>query len=136
MQDKTAVPPDVNSLSAVIVDAAFKIHSTLGPGLLESIYETCMAYELSKRGCSVERQVSIPVTYDDLRLEAGLKLDLLVDDKIIVEIKAVEHLLPVHDAQLLTYLKLAAKPLGLLINFNVPVIKHGIRRRVPTTTRS
>lgn len=136
MQDKTAVAPDVNSLSAVIVDAAFKIHSTPGPGLLESIYESCMDYELKKRGCSVKRQMSMPIIYDELRLDAGLRLDLLIDNKIIVEIKAVERLLPIHDAQLLTYLKLAAKPLGLLINFNVPVIKDGIRRRVPTTARS
>lgn len=136
MRNKTVVSPDVNDLSSVIVDAAFKIHTTLGPGLLESVYEACMEYELNKRGCSVERKISMPISYDDLRLDAGLRLDLLVDNKIIVEIKAVERLLPVHDAQLLTYLKLAAKPLGLLINFNVPVIKDGIRRRVPTTTRS
>ncbi len=96
-----------------VVDSAFKVHSSLGPGLLESVYETCLVHELKRRGLPTQRQLTIPVTYDDLRLDAGLRLDLLVDDCVVVELKAVENMLPVFDAQLLTYLKLSGHRLGL-----------------------
>ena len=113
-----------------VVDASFKVHKALGPGLLESVYELCLTHELRARGLKVDRQLEVPVEYDGLKLDAGFRLDLLVEDRIIVEIKAVRELLPVHQAQLLTYLKLMRKRLGFLINFNVPVIKNGIKRRI------
>lgn len=127
--NKSAAVDDVtNMLSRQVVDAAFRVHSTLGPGLLEGVYEACLCHELRKRRIPFQHQLSLPVIYDSVRLEAGLRLDLLVDDRIIVELKAVETVLPVHRAQMLTYLKLTGHRLGLLINFNVPLIKHGIQR--------
>lgn len=113
-----------------VVDAAIAVHRALGPGLLESVYEQCLAHELGLRGVEARRQVAVPVSYRDLRLESGFRLDLLVAGTVIVEVKAVELLLPVHTAQILTYLKLARLPIGLLINFNVPMLKDGIRRFV------
>jgi len=110
------------------VDAAYAVHRALGPGLLESVYEICLVHELVKRGLNVERQVSLPVVYDSIRLDAGLRLNLLVEKQVVVELKAVELLLPVHKAQVLTYLKLSSHRLGLLINFNVSLIKDGIQR--------
>lgn len=98
--------------------------------MLESVYETCLTYELEKRGLTVKRQVPVPIQYDDIRLDEGLRLDLLVGNSLVVELKAVEKLLPIHEAQILTYLKLSKRRLGLLINFNVPLIKNGIRRLV------
>jgi len=120
----------VNEVARVVVDSAFAVHSALGPGLLESVYELCLAHEIRKRGFSVQRQVNLPVVYDSVCLDAGLRLDLLIEDCLIVELKAVEQLLPVHKAQVLTYLKLTGHRLGLLINFNVPMIRDGIRRVV------
>jgi GxxExxY protein len=125
---REAISEGVNQVAKEIVDSAFRVHSTLGAGLLESVYEICLEHELKKRGLRVERQVAIPVIYDGVRLEAGFRLDLLVNNCVIVELKAVEYLLPVHTAQLMTYLKLTKHRLGLLINFNVPLIKDGIRR--------
>ena len=122
------IPHETDETAKAIVDCAFKVHSTLGPGLLESVYEACLVYELEKRDLSVDRQVNVPVMYDGRRFNTGLRLDLLVDDCVVVELKAVEKLLPLFNAQLLTYLKLSDKRLGLLINFNVPVIKDGIKR--------
>ena len=118
----------IDRIAKEVVDAAFKVHSSLGPGLLESAYETCLAHELTKRGYRVERQKAQPVIYDGLEIEVGYRLDLLVEDLIIIELKAVEQLAPIHQAQLLTYLKLSTKQLGFLMNFNVPMIKDGIRR--------
>ncbi len=118
----------LDSLSKDIVDSAFQVHRTLGPGLLESVYEHCMAHEIAKRGISVKRQVALPVIYDGQTIDAALKLDVLVADTVILEIKAVEKIVPVHRAQLLTYLKLADKRRGFLINFNVPLIRDGISR--------
>ena len=118
----------IDRIAKEVVDAAFKVHSSLGPGLLESAYETCLAHELTKRGYRVERQKAQPVIYDGLEIEVGYRLDLLVEDLIIIELKAVEQLAPIHQAQLLTYLKLSSKQLGFLMNFNVPLIKDGIRR--------
>ena len=110
------------------MDAAYQVHSRLGPGLLESIYEDCLAYELQSRGLPVQRQVTMPVVYRDIQLEGGYRMDLLVSGAVIVEVKAVETVQPVHRAQLLTYLKLSRHSLGYLINFNVPIIKSGIQR--------
>ncbi|MGH8759426.1 MAG: GxxExxY protein, partial [Burkholderiales bacterium] len=113
-----------------IVDAAFRVHTTLGPGLLESVYEQCLCHELRKRNVRFEAQVNLPVIYDDMRIDSGLRLDLLVEDQIVVELKSTERMVPLFEAQLLTYLKLSGKRLGLLINFNVPLIRDGIRRIV------
>ena len=126
MVDK--IPERTDEVAKEIVDSAFRVHLRLGPGLLESVYETCLAHELAKRGLEVRRQVKFPVLYDGERLDAGLRLDLLVEDRVIVEIKAVESHKPLFEAQVLTYLKLTQKRLGLLINFNVPLIKNGIKR--------
>ena len=120
----------IDAIASGIVDAALKIHRELGPGLLESAYEVCLEHELTKRGYSVERQKAQPVRYDGILIDAGYRIDLLVDDLIIIELKAVTELAPIHQAQLLTYLKLSEKSLGFLINFNVPLIKNGIRRVV------
>ena len=124
------IPRKVEDWARSIVDSAFQVHSGLGPGLIESVYEACLVHELSKRSIMVESQVILPIVYDGIQLDAGLRLDLRVENSVIVEIKAVERLLPVHEAQLLTYLKLTGLRLGLLINFNVPRIKDGIRRMV------
>ena len=113
-----------------IVDAAFKVHSRLGPGLLESVYETCFCYELAQRGVQFRRQLSLPVQYDKMRLESALRIDVLVDELVICELKAAETTRSVFEAQLLTYLKLTGLRLGFLINFNVPVIRYGIKRMV------
>ena len=121
---------DENDVARQIVDAAYRVHTTLGPGLLESVYEAALAYELGKRGLHVSRQQVIPVVYETVRIQTGFHADLLVEAQVIVEIKAVETIAPVHKKQLLTYLKLADKRLGLLINFNVALIKHGITRIV------
>ena len=122
------IPPEVDRIAREIVDSAYCVHSNLGTGLLEWVYENCLAYELNKRGLRISQQLSLPVIYDGRRLDSGLRLDFLVEDCVIVELKAVERLLPVHHAQVLTYLKLTGYRLGLLINFNVSVIKNGIKR--------
>jgi GxxExxY protein len=119
-----------NAIATEIVDAAFRIHTTLGPGLLESVYQTVLAYELGRRGLRAVSQQPIPVVYDGIRIETGFRADLIVEDKVIVEIKSVELLAPVHRKQLLTYLRLADKRLGLLINFHVALNKDGITRIV------
>src|SRR6202163_4994380 len=119
-----------NEIAKQIVDVAFKIHITFGPGLLESVYETIMACELQKRGLQVRRQQAIPVVYEDVRMDLGFRADLIVESKVVVEIKSVEAIAPVHKKQLLTYLRLTDKRLGLLINFNVELIKNGISRVV------
>ena len=119
-----------NALAKEIVDAAFRIHTTLGPGLLESVYQTVLAYELGRRGLHAVSQQAIPVVYDGIRIDTGFRADLVVEDKVIVEIQSVESLAPVHQKQLLPYLRLADKRLGLLINFHVPLIKDGITRIV------
>ena len=113
-----------------VVDAAYRIHVVLGPGLLESVYETVLASEIEKRGLLVARQPVIPVVYDGTRFEMGFRADLIVEDSVIVEIKSISEIAPIHKKQLLTYLRLADKRLGLLINFNVALIKQGITRIV------
>lgn len=124
------VSVEVDAIARSVVDAAFKVHTALGPGLMESAYEACMKIELKRRGLPFAAQVALPLVYRGETVEPGYRLDLLAADTVIVEIKAVEKLLPVHEAQLLTYIKLACVPLGFLINFNVPLIKQGIRRFV------
>ncbi len=116
------------AIGKLIVDAAFKVHSTLGPGLLERIYEVCLVHELRKSGLSVSQQVNIPIEYDGIVFDEGLRLDILVDDKVIVEVKAVEQTNPLWKAQVLSHLKLMKLRLGYLINFNVPLAKEGIKR--------
>jgi GxxExxY protein len=123
-------PMTENEIARQIVDAAFKIHTTLGPGLFESVYELVLAYELEKRGLRVQRQVAIPVVYETIQLPEGFRADLLVECLVIVEVKSIEAVAPVHKKQVLTYLRLADKRLGLLINFNVDLIKEGITRLV------
>ncbi|HTV46939.1 MAG TPA: GxxExxY protein [Phycisphaerae bacterium] len=119
----------INKITGEIIGAAMTVHSTLGPGLLESTYETCLEHELHKRNRNVQRQLGLPVHYDGLILDAAYRIDLLVDDSVIVELKSVEKILPIHEAQLLSYLKLSGKRFGLLINFNVPHLKDGIIRK-------
>jgi GxxExxY protein len=119
-----------NNTSGQIVDAAMKVHTALGPGLLESAYEACLMYEIQKRGIRVRHQVELPVVYETVKVDAGFRIDLLVGEEIVVELKSVDKLLPVHEAQLLTYLKLSGKRLGLLINFNVVHLRDGIKRMV------
>jgi GxxExxY protein len=119
-----------NEVAKIIVDSAYKVHTTLGPGLLESVYEATLAYELGKRGLQAERQKPLPVVYENIRLEEGYRADLVVSDLVIVELKSVEEIAPVHKKQLLTYLRLADKRLGLLINFGTAKIRDGISRIV------
>ena len=121
---------ELNDLTEKIIGCAIKVHRVLGPGLLESAYEVCLLHELRKAGLKAERQVALPVIYEGLRLDADYFIDILVEDTVVIELKSVEHLLPIHEAQLLTYLKLANKKLGLLINFNVTLLKNGIKRRI------
>ena len=121
---------EIERVAREIVDAAFKIHSNLGPGLLESTYRIVMTYELRKRGLDVKGEVPVPVVYDEVRLDAGYRLDLLVNDCVVIELKSVEKLNPLHEAQLLTYLKLTGYRLGILINFNTKMIKDGMKRIV------
>jgi GxxExxY protein len=126
----------VEEVAKAVVDAAFKVHMALGPGLLESVYSICLAHELRQRGLVVEREAKLPIVYDGVTLDAGLRLDLIVEACVIVETKAVERMIPVFDAQLLTYLKLTGHVLGLLINFNVPLIKDGIKRVIRSRSQS
>jgi GxxExxY protein len=120
----------VNDLSSAIISAAIEVHRALGPGLLESAYEQCLAQELSLRNIAFERQKPLPVYYKGTQLDCGYRLDLLIDGTIVVEVKAIEALLPIHHAQLLSYLKLGGWKLGLLINFHVPLLRDGIKRVV------
>jgi GxxExxY protein len=119
---------ETNDITGQIVDAAIKVHRALGPGLLESAYEACLMYELNKRGLIVRNQVALPVAYEDVVIEVGYRIDLLVAESVIVELKSVEDVSPIHKAQLLSYLRLSGKKIGLLINFNVELLKNGITR--------
>lgn len=132
-RSSSEVPDD--PLTREIIGAAIAVHRGLGPGLLETAYQTCLVHELRKRGLNVAREIAVPAVYDGVQLDCGYRIDLLVDDAVVVEVKAVERVLPVHEAQLLTYLKLANKPLGLLINFNVDLLKNGVVRRVLSKSR-
>ena|SRR5688572_20720688 len=124
------LPAATEQIARSIVDAALAVHRTLGPGLLETAYELCLVHEFERRGHTVAQQVLLPVIYDSVKLDAGYRIDLMVDDKVVVEVKAVDALIPIHEAQLLTYLRLSGRRLGLLINFNVQLMKHGIKRRI------
>ena len=126
----TKNPKRSDELSNLIIGAAIEVHRILGPGLLESAYEQCLCHELTLKDISFERQKPLPVTYKGISLDCGYRLDILVEKLVIVELKTVEHIEPIHEAQLLTYLKLSDLWLGLLMNFNVPVLKEGIRRLV------
>jgi GxxExxY protein len=119
---------NINQISGESINAAMKIHSALGPGLLENAYKNCLVYELRKRGLQVETEVGLPLIYENVEMEVGYRVDRLVENRVIVELKAVEALAPVHQAQLLCYLKLSGKKLGLLINFNVLHLRDGIKR--------
>ncbi len=121
---------DENELSRIILDAAFRVHSAIGPGLLESAYEACLAYELRNEGLTVLTQVPLPLVYKEVRLDVGYRLDLLVEDLVVVEIKSAESLVAIHQAQVISYLKLSGKKLGILINFNTLHLRDGIRRIV------
>jgi GxxExxY protein len=123
-----AIPDATEKVAALVIEAAFRVHRQLGPGLLESVYEICLCHELSKLEVAYQRQLALPVIYDGIRIDAGLRLDLLVENCVVVELKAVEGLLPVHEAQILTYLKLSEHRLGLLINFNSARLKEGLKR--------
>jgi GxxExxY protein len=124
----SSLPPRV--LTETIIGAAIEVHRVTGPGLMESVYEECLCYELSQRGLRFQRQVELPVSYKGIKLDCGFRMDLVVEDSVVLELKTVDQLLPIHSAQLLTYLKLSGKKLGLLINFNEPVLKEGLKRLV------
>ncbi|MBE0638403.1 MAG: GxxExxY protein [Bacteroidales bacterium] len=119
---------EINQITEKIIGCAIEVHKRLGPGLLESAYEECLSYELKSAGFTIERQVPVPVVYKDIKLECGYRIDILVEKTVVLELKTIEAFAPVHEAQILTYLKFANKPLGLLINFNVTLLKNGIRR--------
>lgn len=121
---------NLNGITESVIGAAIEVHRALGPGLLESAYEACLAFELAQRDLKVQQQAALPVVYRDVKLQCGYRLDLLVEDKVIVEVKAVDRLLPIHEAQLISYLKLSGCKVGLLMNFNVKVLKNGLRRVV------
>ena len=122
-----------NEIASIVFESALKVHKRLGPGLLESAYEECMFYELKKTNLKVEKQKALPLIYDEVRLDIGYRLDLIVEDKFIVEIKAVESLNDIHLAQILTYLRLSDCKLGMLINFNVTLLKNGVKRVINGT---
>ena len=124
------VAKDENELSKIILDAAFRVHTAIGPGLLESAYEACLAYELRQEGLNIASQVPLPLIYREVRLDVGYRLDLLVEDLVVVEIKSVDSLAAIHQAQVISYLKLSGKKLGMLINFNVLRLRDGIKRVV------
>ncbi len=124
------IPEDLEEIGRLVVDSAYTVHKNLGPGLLEKVYETCFCHELKKRGLNYQRQVDIPIVYDGLTFDEGLRLDVLVEESIICELKAVDLVNPVWEAQILSHLKLTELRLGYLINFNVPLMKKGIRRFV------
>jgi len=119
---------ELNKFTEAIIGAAIEVHRALGPGLLESAYVACLTYELRERGYKVLQEVPLPLVYKEVKLDCGYRLDLLVNDAVIVEVKSVESIAPIHDAQLLSYLKLANCKIGLIINFNVKMLKHGIKR--------
>lgn len=121
---------EVNQITEKIIGIAMKVHSALGPGLLESAYHACFLWELNKQGFLVDSEVMLPVVYDGERIDAGYRMDLLIEDMVVVELKAIDKVLPIHEAQLITYLKLSGKKVGLLINFNVLHLRDGITRRV------
>ena len=129
-EDRKRTDAELNRITQLVIGAAIEVHRSLGPGLLESAYEECLCHELALLGVRFERQRPLPLEYKGMRLDCGYRMDLLVEDSVVVEIKAVACIEPIHEAQLLTYLKLGPWRLGLLINFNVPVLRQGIRRKI------
>ena len=129
-EDTESRREELNALTRKIIGAGIEVHRHLGPGLLETSYETCLAYELQQRGLAFERQKALPLMYKEIRLDQGFRIDLLVEDAVVVELKAVDQLLPVHEAQILSYLRFTGCKVGLLMNFNVKLLKDGIRRFV------
>ena len=127
---------EINELSGVVIDAAMKVHTVLGAGLLEHPYKVCLKHELTNRGLKVLSEVTLPVIYEDITVDFGYRLDLLVEDQLIVELKSIEQITSLHRAQLLTYLKLTAKTLGLIINFNTPHLRNGIVRLISSSSAS
>ena len=127
-EPREEIDPETDKIGSQIVDAAYQVHLNLGPGLLENAYEVCLAHEISQRGLKVEQQVAVPLVYKGVRMNVGFRIDLLVEGRVIVEVKAVEQLLPVHRAQVITYLKLSKNKLGYLVNFNAPIMKKGLER--------
>ena len=121
---------DVNKITGLIIGCAIEVHRSLGPGLLESAYEECLVFELRNKGLNVSRQTPVPIIYKDVKLDYGYRIDILVENLVVVELKVVDEINPVHEAQILTYMKFSGKSVGLLINFNVTVLKNGIRRYV------
>ena len=121
---------ETNDLTRLVIGGAIEVHKQLGPGLLESAYEECLSYELLKNGFSIERQRAVPVVYKEVKLDCGYRIDILVNSTVILELKSVDALAPIHEAQILTYMKFAKKRIGLLINFNVTVLKNGLKRYV------
>lgn len=119
---------EINQITEKIIGCAIEVHKRLGPGLLESAYEECLSYELMSAGLAIERQVPVPVVYKEIKLECGYRIDILVERTVLIELKAIEAFAPVHEAQILTYMKFAKKSIGLLINFNVTLLKDGIKR--------
>jgi GxxExxY protein len=119
---------ELNEITKIIIGCAIEVHKNLGPGMLESAYEECLIFELIQKGLKTEKQLPVPVVYKEIKLDYGYRIDVLVENSIIIELKAVDSINPVHEAQLLTYMKFAQKPVGLLINFNVTVLKYGIKR--------
>ena len=119
---------NINEVTAIVIDSAMEVHTALGPGLLESAYESCLKHELVSRNIKVSSQLELPITYKNNSIDSGYRIDLLVDDRVIVELKAVDRILPIHEAQLLSYLKMSNLKIGLLLNFNVTRLKHGIKR--------
>ena len=124
------IPSETERIGKVVLDAAYRVHTALGPGLLESVYETCLVHEIRASGLLAETQMAVPIVYNDIRLESALRLDIIVEECVIVEVKAVETMNPVYEAQLLTYLRLTGVRLGFLINFTVPHLRNGIKRMV------
>ncbi|HNX43764.1 MAG TPA: GxxExxY protein [Bacteroidales bacterium] len=119
---------EINQITEKVIACAIEVHKRLGPGLLESVYEECLSYELMSAGLAIERQVPVPVVYKEIKLECGYRIDILVERTVLIELKAIEAFAPVHEAQILTYMKFAKKSIGLLINFNVTLLKDGIKR--------
>lgn len=129
-QNYAQISPETEAIGKKALDAAFKVHTALGPGLLESAYETCLAYEIRKSGLAVQAQLHLPVRYDEIEIDAGFRIDMIVEKEVIIELKAVDAINALFEAQLLTYMKLAKIRLGYLINFNVVRLKHGIKRMI------
>jgi GxxExxY protein len=127
-ENKKIEAMELNEITKTIIGCAIEVHRTLGPGLLESAYEECLIFELLKKGLNLQRQQPVPVVYKEIKLDYGYRIDILVESSVVIELKAVDAINPVHEAQLLTYLKFAHKPIGLLINFNVAALKDGVRR--------